>query len=158
MVHDQSQACCSNCLRKNYSSSEYCSSKCLRCDKKHHTTLNHEKADLVLPDAEKSFKFHTQDETAQASPKSILIVTTGKVLVLLPTAVILVSLASKLVKARLLIDTFLLENLVSESFVATHRPLCKTNSSILIGIAPDECNSNYAVHLYLKSRYNDFEL
>lgn len=34
----------------------------------------------------------------------------------------------------------------------------KINSSILVGEVPDECYCNYTAHLYLKSRYNNFEL
>ncbi|KAK7575924.1 hypothetical protein V9T40_012210 [Parthenolecanium corni] len=153
---------CSNCFRQFHATSDCNSSKCRKCGENHHTLL-HREISGSSSTAKKSESTADSSNSEPANGKSVLISaaaarTRTEELVLLPSAVVLVKVGSKFIKARALIDPCSEMNLVAESFVRQHRFVTKSAIASIESVNPGQYSTSLSVTLKVKSRYSDYNL
>lgn len=154
---------CSNCFRQYHSAINCNSSKCRKCGKAHHTLLHREVAQSTLETktregAQSTSDTKPKDESTLATRTSLTVVANKTCIVLLPSAVVNVQVGSKIIKARVLLDSCSQVNLVSESFVKKHKIVSRSTLSTIACITPGDLNACAAVSLSLKSRFGNFKL
>lgn len=152
---------CFNCLRPGHRTNECRSSKCKNCSKSHHTLLHREEKAEVSGSKESGLEGRGAAnlpvaQNASAKPSYSGVIHTSRIC-LLPSAIVLVIVNEKPVKARALLDSCSEANLVTEGFVRRNRiPLLKS-SSFIAGVTSDEVHSTHAATLVIKSRLNNFQ-
>lgn len=157
---------CIKCLRSGHLVIDCRSGNCRECQGKHHTLLHRDVKSNPVSKPSSPLSSASPSTTTSANPEtktalSILSNKSQSKTIVLPTAVVFVKIRSKVVLARVLLDSASQATLVNEDFVSKHRLSSFVNSSSQItisGITGDSVRSNSIATLNLKSRVNSFEL
>lgn len=124
------------------------SSKCRTCGKPHHTLLHHE----TTPEP-----VSTPQSVVEVSQSALTLITRNSTVVLLPTAIVKVRLKSRVIRARVLIDSCSQINAVAESFVKKWRIKTESSSTVIYGVSPQGLRASSVISLNVQS-VNDYEV
>lgn len=139
------------CLRTGHSVNECRSGNCCECNGRHHTLLHRENKSTAVTPVSSTSTLQTSNLSSPQNPvtggsskTSLSIVSIRKsTTVVLPTAVVYVTLQSKFVLARVMLDSGFQAAFITEDFVCKHRlPSIGDSSSRVTSIRSFEISVN----------------